>query len=318
LTGETAPEVTPSRTVHEVSTPQPALEVVRLRHWGRWVSAVVILGLVVSTLVGLSGAQIEWASIPELFTSGIVLEGLGNTIVLALLSQGAGILIGIPFAIMYLSRNPVARVTSAAWVWLFRGLPVLLQLYIWFNLALAVSVISIPVPFTDAYLVREQTNTVMTPFVAAFLALALHESGSMAEIIRAGISSVGRGQTDAAQAIGLKPLQTLRRIILPQAMKVIVPPTGNQFISMLKATSLASAITYLDVLHASQRISARSLEVMEALLAAAIWYMVLVTIASIGQYFLERAYGVSEREGRRTGPGRAVVRSLTTFGRNRA
>jgi polar amino acid transport system permease protein len=275
--------------------------IVPLRRWGRWIGAALIVAAVVGVGMSLSQALILWEDIPDFMTSGIVLDGLLNTIILAVLAQVAGVLLGVVVAVLRLSRNPVARVTSAAWVWLFRGLPVLLQLYIWFNLALAFSTISLPIPFTDSYLFRLPTNEVMTPFVAAFLALALHESGSMGEIIRAGISSVGRGQTDAAQAIGMKPFTTFRRIVLPQAMRVVVPPTGNQFISMLKATSLASAITYLDVLHGTQRISARNLEVMEALLAAAAWYMVLVSVASVGQYYLERAYGASDREPRAGG-----------------
>ncbi|AXB43606.1 amino acid ABC transporter permease [Amycolatopsis albispora] len=290
----------------------PELPIVRLRHWGRWVSGAVILALLAALGVALAQAKIDYESVPEFLWYRVMAVGLLNTVLLAVVSQGLAIVLGIVVALMRRSANPVARWFAVVYIWLFRGLPVLLQILIWYNLALVFEFISIPLPFGGGYLLHEPTNVLVSAFVAALLGLTLNESAYMAEIVRAGLNSVDGGQTEAAKAIGMTPATTLRRVVLPQAMRVIIPPTGNDFINMLKATSMASVIGVTELIHASNNISSNNLLVMETLLAAAIWYMVVVTVAGIGQHYLERAFGAADRAGVAAGPWSRAARALRT------
>ncbi|MEV6880315.1 amino acid ABC transporter permease [Amycolatopsis sp. NPDC051128] len=271
-----------------MAAPEP-LPIVRLRHWGRWIAAVVILALLALLGIALGNAQIEWSQVPDFVFFKVMATGLLNTVVLAVLSQAVAIVLGVVIALLRRSANPVARWFAAGYIWIFRGLPVLLQILLWYNLALVFPVIDIP------FLVHAQTNTLISAFTAAFLGLALNESAYMAEIVRAGLNSVDSGQTEAAKSIGMTPAATLRRVVLPQAMRVIIPPTGNDFINMLKGTSMASVIGVTELIHAANNISSNNLLVMETLLAAAVWYMVVVTVAGVGQHYLERAFGSSDR-----------------------
>ncbi len=270
--------------------PPGDLPIVPLRHWGRWVAAAVLVALAGAVIYGLSRTQVRWADVPRFFSYSVMVQGMWHTIVLAVAVQALGILLGVVVAIARASHNPVA--SSAAWsyIWVFRGLPALLQLLIWYNLALAFKSVGIPGIFSVS------TNTLMTPFVAGLLGLGLNESAYYAEIVRAGFNSVDRGQVEAAGAIGMSRAKALRRVILPQAMRVIIPPTGNDFINNIKGTSLASVISYLELTQAAGNIYSHNLEVMEALLAAALWYMVLVSLASVGQYFVELQFGASPGE----------------------
>jgi polar amino acid transport system permease protein len=281
----------------------PDLPVVRLRHWGRWVGAVVILAALTALAFAFADAQILWDDVPGFFAFDVMIEGLWNTILLAVVAQAGAIVIGVVIALMRRSANPVARWFAWGYIWIFRGLPVLLQILIWFNLALVFPRISIP------FVVDAPTNTVVTAFVAALLGLGLNESAYMAEIVRAGLNSVDPGQIEAAKAIGMSPAKTLTRVTLPQAMRVIIPPTGNDFINMLKGTSMASVIGYLELIKAAGNISSRNLEIMETLVAAAAWYMIVVSVASVGQYYLERAFGAADRAHR---VRNKVSRSLRT------
>jgi len=270
------------------------LPIVRLRHWGRWVSAVLIVGLLAALIVTLADAQIDWASVPDFVLYRVMIVGLVNTVLLAVIAQTVAIAIGIVIALMRRSANPVAVWFASGYIWLFRGLPVLLQILIWYNLALVIPTLSIPLPF-GGYLLNEPTNVLVSAFTAALLGLALNESAYMAEIVRAGLNSVDSGQTEAAKSIGMSPGLTLRRVVLPQAMRVIIPPTGNDFVDMLKGTSIASVIGVTELLHAANNISSNNLLVMETLFAAAVWYMVVVTIAGFGQHYLERRYQNNDR-----------------------
>jgi polar amino acid transport system permease protein len=279
---------------------------VRLRHWGRWISAVVIVALGITLIYGAAQGDIAYGDIPYYLVSPIILQGLVNTLLLAVVAQVSAIIIGIVIALMRISKNPVAQAFASGYTWLFRGLPVLLQILLWYNLALLFPRLQVGVPFTDVVFVDVSTNDIMTTFVAAFLGLALNESAYMAEIVRAGLKSVDRGQIEAAQSIGETPLQRMARIVLPQAMRVIIPPTGNDFINMLKGTAMASVIGYMELIKAANNISSFNLQVMETLIAAAIWYMVIVSVASIGQYYLERSFDQHDRR-----PGaRAEARAL--------
>lgn len=280
------------------------LPIVPLRHWGRWIAAVLIFLFVAAILYVLAKADIAYADVPKFFLFPIMLVGLWHTIILAIAAQSAGIAIGLVIAIMRRSENPVAWCTAGFYIWIFRGVPVLLQLLIWYNLALAFKAVGVPGLFSIS------TNAVMTPFVAGLLGLGLNESAYMAEIIRAGFNSIDKGQIEAAHAIGMTPGKTLRRVILPQAMRVIIPPTGNDFINMLKETSLVSVISYTELIQAANNISSHNLEVMETLLAAAIWYMLLVTIASIGQHYVERLLAMEPRRRGDTRPLQAALRAL--------
>jgi polar amino acid transport system permease protein len=286
-----------------MAVPDPGMPVVRLRHWGRWVSAAVVLGVLAALGFAFADAQIIWDDVPTFFTFDVMIEGLWRTLGLAVVAQAGAIVIGVVIALMRRSANPVARWFASGYIWIFRGLPVLLQILIWFNLALVFPRISIP------FLVDAPTNTVINVFTAALLGLGLNESAYMAEIIRAGLNSVDTGQVEAAKAIGMTPARTLLRVTLPQAMRVIIPPTGNDFINMLKGTSMASVIGYVELVKAAGNISSRNLEFMESLLAAAAWYMILVSIASIGQYYLERSFGAADRAHRVRG---RIARSLRT------
>ncbi len=258
---------------------------------GRWVAAAAIVGLVgwLLSAAATSGA-IEGDVVRRFLFNPSILEGVRNTLVIAVVAQVAGIVLGVVFAVMRLSANPVLRVTSWVYVWLFRGTPVLVQLILWFSLPLVFEYVSIKLPFVDVYLYQARMVEFMTPFKAAFLGLALNEAAYMAEIVRAGIISVDEGQADAAKALGMHPALTLRRVVLPQAMRVIIPPTGNEFISMLKTSSLASVVLYGELLRRSQDIYSTNLRTLELLVVASIWYLVLTSVASVGQYFLERRF----------------------------
>ncbi|HXP29387.1 MAG TPA: amino acid ABC transporter permease, partial [Solirubrobacteraceae bacterium] len=189
---------------------------------------------------------------------------------------------------------PLVSGGSWLYVWFFRGTPVLVQLLFWYNIAALYPKISVGIPFGPAF-VHADANTLITPFAAAILGLGLNEGAYMAEIVRAGIISVDPGQADAAQSLGMTRLQTMRRIVLPQAMRVIIPPTGNETISMLKTSSLASVIVVTELLYASQLIYSVNFKTIPLLIVASIWYIVCTSVLYVGQYYLERYYGRGSR-----------------------
>jgi polar amino acid transport system permease protein len=267
------------------------IQAVPVRHWGRWIGAVVVLLLVAWLIVAAASAPaIQWGEIPQYLFNPNILEGLGNTLLISILAQVMGIALGIVFAVMRLSGNPVMAAVSGAYVWFFRGTPVLVQLLVWFNLGLVFQTVTFAVPGTDLTLFSMPMNEFMTPFMAALLGLGLNEGAYMAEIVRGGIVSVDEGQAEAAAALGMTRGLAMRRVVLPQAMRVIVPPTGNEFISMLKLSSLATVVTYPELLRKAQDLYTQNLLILELLFTISIWYLLVTTIASIGQYFLERRF----------------------------
>ena len=272
--------------------PADAIRAVPVRHWGRWISAALVLAVVAWLVVAALRAHfIDFSVVRKYQFSSLILRGLQATIILAVLAQVTGIVLGVLFAVMRLSKNPVMSAVSSFYIWFFRGTPVLVQLFFWFNgVPLVFHTFTIAIPFTDVTLYSTPMTSFMTTFMAAFLGLALNEGAYMAEIVRAGIISVDEGQVEAASALGMTPMLTLRRVVLPQAMRVIIPPTGNEFISMLKTTSLASAITYGELLRRAGDIYSTNLEVVPLLIVASIWYLVLTSVASIGQYYIERRF----------------------------
>jgi polar amino acid transport system permease protein len=261
-----------------------AIKAIPVRHYGRYVSAVVAIALLVGVVYAFSQGKINWGAIPDYFFDDRVLQGVGRTLLITVLSMVIGVVGGIMLAVMRLSKNPVTSAISWFYIWFFRGTPVLVQLVVWFNLGLVFEYINLG-PFY-----KDEWSDFMTPFLTALLGLGLNEAAYMAEICRAGLLSVDEGQTEASHALGMSHSKTLRRIVIPQAMRVIVPPTGNEVINMLKTTSLVSVVQYPELLRAAQDIGQTSGAPAEMLFLAAAWYLLMTSVFSIGQYYLERYY----------------------------
>ncbi|GLF99886.1 amino acid ABC transporter permease [Streptomyces yaizuensis] len=258
---------------------------------GRWAAVLAALFLAVwLAYTVVVNPHLHWDIVVEYQFDERILRGLWVTVQLTLISMAVGIVIGVVVAVMQLSESPVLRVIAGAYTWFFRGTPLLVQLILWFNLALLFPVIGIGVPFDGPKLVEWQTNAVITGFVAALLGLSINEGAYLAEIVRAGIQSVDPGQREAGASLGMSNRRILTRVVLPQAMRVIIPPFGNQFISMLKTTSLVSVIAGSDLMTVSQHLYLANFEVVALLIVASVWYLVLTTVASVAQYFIERHY----------------------------
>lgn len=258
--------------------------VVKLKHVGRYLAAAVTIALLAFIVVAFANAQIDWGVVGQYFTFKPILTGFGFTIVLTVASMLIGIVLGVLIAVMRLAKNPV--VSSIAWlfVWFFRGTPVYLQLLLWFNIALVFPMIGIPGLF------EARTVDLVTPTIAAILGLGLNQAAYTSEIVRAGILSVDEGQTEAAKALGVKSLTIMRTVVLPQAMRVILPPIGNEVIGMLKTTSIASAIGASEILNEAQHIYLVNNMIMELLLVSAAWYLIAVSVLSAFQYYIERHF----------------------------
>ncbi|MEQ4720553.1 amino acid ABC transporter permease [Nonomuraea sp. B19D2] len=278
-TGQTAPPA-----------PRERIQAVPLRHPGRWVSAVVLGFLVIFLLQGwVANPRMEWKVVGEYLFSPAVLSGLGTTLLLTLLAMVVGVAGGVVLAVLRMSPNPLLSALSAFYIWIFRGVPLLVQLLFWYFLSAVVPKIGLGVPWGPTFF-EFDTNQIITQLTAAVLGLGLHEAAYMAEIVRAGITSVDHGQTEAAHALGLTRFQTLRKIILPQAMRVIIPPTGNQAVSMLKTTSLVFAIAVPELLTSIQGIYSRNFQQVPLLTVACFWYLVATTVLNAGQHYIERRF----------------------------
>ncbi|MEJ8281783.1 amino acid ABC transporter permease [Pseudonocardia spirodelae] len=262
-----------------------------VRHPGRWVAIAVlaVLGaMLVNTL--LTNENFGWPTVAQYLFSAPVLNGLANTLVLTVLSMLIGILGGIGLAVMRLSPNPVLSGVAGGYLWLFRGTPLIAQLLFWSFLSALYPNLSLGIPFGPSFVVFD-TNSLITPFLACLLGLGLNEAAYMAEIVRGGIQSVDHGQSEAAGALGMTRAQTLRRVVLPQAMRVIIPPTGNETIGMLKTTSLVVVIGYTELLTSVQRIYSTNFQTIPLLIVAAAWYLLLTSLLTAGQRVIERRYG---------------------------
>ena len=267
------------------------IRAVPARHPGRWVATVVVLVLAGGALKSVvTNKNFQWDVVGHYFTSHAVLSGLLVTLELTAIAMAIGIVGGVVLAIMRLSPVPVLSSTAWAYIWFFRGTPVLVQLIFWFNFSALYPHVVIGIPFTHVVFVSTSANSFITAFIAASLGLGLNEAAYMAEIVRAGILSVTEGQTEAAQALGMSRLQTLRLIVLPQAMRVIIPPTGNETISMLKTSSLAAVIALTELLYSVQQIYSVTFQVIPLLVVAALWYLIVTSILTMGQYYVERHY----------------------------
>jgi len=271
------------------------IKAVPVRRPGRWIAAAVVLIFAASfarTIITDTGPNkgFQWVWVGHYLFDSRVLHGVWTTIYLTFLSMVIGIVLGIIAAVMRLSPNPILSGASWLYIWFFRGTPLLVQVLFWYNIATLFPTISLGIPFGPA-IVHEPANSLITPLVAGLLALGLNEGAYMSEIVRAGIISVDEGQTHAAQSLGMSRLQTMRLIVLPQAMRVIIPPTGNETISMLKNTSLLYVASFTELTYSVTQIYNVNYKVIPLLIVASIWYLVLTSILYVGQYFIERRYG---------------------------
>ena len=256
--------------------------------------------------------KFQWDVVGQYFTTSQVLSGLLATLELTVVAMGIGIVLGVGLAVMRLSPNPLVSGISWVYVWFLRGTPVLVQILFWNFFSALFPDVGIGIPFGPTFF-HVNGNSLIVPFVAAILALGLNEAAYMAEIVRAGIISVDPGQTEAAQALGMTRLQIMSRIVLPQAMRVIVPPTGNETISMLKTTSLVSVIAYLELLYSVQTIYDRTYQIIPLLMVAVIWYLIVTSVLTVGQFYVERHFARGTARELPPTPLQRLRRLLFTF-----
>ena len=286
--------------------PEP-IRAVPLRHPGRWV-AIAVIAVLAAMFVHMlvTNDAFQWAFIRDNALSEPVLTGAKNTLILTALSMIGGISFGIVLAVMRLSPNPVLSGGAWVYVWFFRAVPRVVLLILFGNLGVLYAQYDVGIPFDrqiadlfglsfDGRFFGVSANTILTAFVAALLGLALSEAAYMAEIVRAGISSIDEGQTEAAQALGMSRGRLMRRIVLPQAMRVIVPPTGNETIAMVKDTALVAFVPYYELFFQLQAIGSRTFQLFPMLVAACLWYLAITSVLMVGQHFLERRFSRGTR-----------------------
>ncbi|NEB95288.1 amino acid ABC transporter permease [Streptomyces bauhiniae] len=265
--------------------------IVPRRHLGRWIAAAVallVLAMVLNSVVRNDAFQ--WQVVGQYFTTAAVLDGLLLTLWLTAAVMVLAFALGTGIAVLRLSANPVLRTLSWGYVWIFRSTPLLVQLLFWFNVGALYPTLGIGIPFGPEF-VTVKTVNLLGPTLTALIGLTLHETAYAAEVIRGGILSVDAGQTEAAQALGLGRARTLRRIVVPQAMRSIVPTAGNMLIGTLKGTSIVSVLAVHDLLFSVQLIYNRTYQVIPLLLVATVWYIAVTSVLSVGQYHVERYYG---------------------------
>ena len=263
-----------------------------LRHSGRWAAAALVLVIFAAMAQSLLGnPNVDWPTVREYIFAPVTLRGVLVTLYLTALAMSIGVIGGVVVAVMRLSDNLVLSSLARLFIWFFRGTPVLVQIIFWGYLGALYPMLSLGIPFTDISFWSARTSDVMTALLAATLALGLNEVAYAAEIVRGGITSIDRGQTEAAYSLGLTPATTTRRVVLPQAMRVIVPPMGNELITMLKTTALVSVIAGQDLLTNLQRVYSQNYKVIPLLVVASLWYLAMTSILSIPQAWLERRYG---------------------------
>jgi len=277
--------------VSALTEPLPSAErVVPLRHPWTWVAsafALLVAGGVFTSVA--TNPAFQWPVVAEYMLDEQILGGLARTLELTLAAMAMGLVLGTALAVMRLSRNLLLSTLSWLYIWFFRSVPVLVQLIFWYNFGALYPKIMLRIPFGPV-LYSASTNAVITPLTAALAGLGLAQAAYTAEVVGAGIVSVPRGQTRGAMALGMRPATIFVRIVFPQAMRVIIPPVGNEVISMVKSTSLVSVIALAELLYTAQLIYARTYETIPLLIVASLWYLIIVSILSVGQHFLERYY----------------------------
>jgi polar amino acid transport system permease protein len=274
------------------------IEAIKLKHpWRAVLAVILMLGVAVFIVDAANRQAYEWPVVGKYLFDTRIVSAVGYTLVLTVYSMIIALLLGVLLAVMRLSPNPIVKSVAWVYLWIFRGTPVYVQLVFWGLLSVIYPKISFGIPFMEPFFEFE-TKTIMTAFALAIIGLALNEAAYMAEIVRAGLLSVDKGQDEAAVALGLGWWHTMTRVVLPQAMRVIIPPTGNEVISMLKSTSLVSAIPFtLELFMRQKDIAAVTYKPVPMLVVASIWYLVVTSILMVGQYYLERhfAKGVGQR-----------------------
>jgi len=274
--------------------PADDIKAVPVRRPGRWLAAVIVVAAAASVVRWIvTNKSFEWGLVWHYMGDSRILHGVIATLYLTVAAMAIGVALGILVAVMRLSGNPILAAASWLYVYFFRGTPLLVQIFFWYYIAALFQpsgLIALGIPFGPA-LVHLHANAVITVLVAALLGLGLNEGAYMAEIVRAGIISVDEGQSEAAASLGMSRLQIMRHIVLPQAMRVILPPTGNEAISMLKNTSLAYAIGFAELYFESSQIYATNYKTIQLLIVASIWYLIMTSVSYVGQYFLERRVG---------------------------
>jgi polar amino acid transport system permease protein len=267
------------------------IKAIPVRRPGRWIAAAIVLIVAASIVRSIAtNPNFDWGHVGHYLFDSRVLHGVVATLYLTAIAMVIGVVLGIIFAIMLRSPNPVVAGASWLYIWFFRGTPLLVQLAFWYFLAALYPTIALGVPFGPSF-IHIHSNSFITPFAAAILGLGLNEGAYMAEIVRAGMISVDEGQTEAASSLGMTRLQIMRRIVIPQAMRVIVPPTGNETISMLKNSSLVSTIAYGELFFEVSQIYGANYQTIPLLIVASIWYLVMTSVLYVGQYFIERRFG---------------------------
>ncbi len=267
------------------------IKAVPVRRPGRWLGAFIVLVIAASIVRAVvTNKNFGWSVVGQYLFDHRIISGAIAVLYMTALAMVVGVILGTILAIMRLSPNPVLKTASWLYIWFFRGTPLLVQFVFWFNIKALFPHIDLGVPFGPSF-IHADPNSVITVFGAAFLALSTNEGAYMAEVVRAGIISVPEGQSEAAASLGLNRLQIMRKVVLPQAMRVILPPTGNETISMLKNISIASVIGFAELYYQASDIYAQNYETIPLLIVASIWYLALTSIAYVGQYFLERKVG---------------------------
>lgn len=293
----------------------PKVRVVRLRRPGRIVGIALVLlvsALILATLI--TNPRFQWDVVFGYLFNDRIMRGLAMTLMLTVVAMAIGLVLGVLLAVMRVSDSWVLNRSAGFYLWFFRGTPVLVQLVFWYNLGYLFPTLDLGVPFLEP-LYSLPTNDVVTPLTAAILGLGLNEAAYLAEIIRAGIISIPQGQHEAATSIGMTRRQAMRRVVLPQAMRVIVPPTGNETIGMLKTTSMVSVIALSDLMYSAQSIYSRTFEVIPLLITVSIWYLALTSVLSYGQSHIERYFGRGEQGHRpRSGRPRAAASQAQELG----
>jgi polar amino acid transport system permease protein len=268
------------------------IKAVPVRHPGRWIAAAIVLIIAASLIRSvIDNPRFEWHLVGQYLFDSRVLHGVVVTIRLTVIAMVMGIVLGVLLAVMRLSPNWLVSGFSWLYIWFFRGTPLLVQILFWNFVSALYPKITLGVPFGGPALINADANSLIPTSFAVVLALGLNEAAYMAEIVRAGIISVSEGQSEAAQSLGMSRLQTMRLIVLPQAIRVIIPPTGNEVISMLKNTALASVVAYGELLYSVQLIYAVNFKQIPLLMVAVFWYLVMTSVLYVGQYFIERRYG---------------------------
>ncbi|MGH2884344.1 MAG: amino acid ABC transporter permease, partial [Solirubrobacteraceae bacterium] len=271
---------------------------------GRWVAAFVVLVIAASLVRAVvTNRNFQWHVVGQYLFDHRITRGVLVTIELTVLAMLIGVLLGIVLAIMRLSPNWLVSQFSWLYIWFFRGTPLLVQILFWSFIGALYKKIELGVPFGGPAIVSANANSLISPTVAVILALSLNEAAYMAEIVRAGFISVDEGQTEAAYSLGLSRLQTMRLVVLPQAILVIVPPTGNEVISMLKNTSLASVVAFTELLYSVQLIYAVTYQQIPLLIVAVVWYLVMTSVLYVVQYYIERRFGRGFTRAQRAGIG---------------